>query len=214
MDILMPQLGETVAEGTISVWAKAVGDSVQPGDVLFEIETDKSSMEITATVAGKLAAINVEKGKTVPVGTVVAVIAEAGTGAVPVFVQAWLQAHGFHDVHQPGRHGNTPLMEAAWRGESAIVQALLARGDEDSGASLKGTQEFSFAKKGGGFLQKERRRLLIRRTSAESEDAAPKKMARRAVVQAEQAVVQAPAAPRGPSSSQVDRSKTSWRWTA
>ena len=78
MDILMPQLGETVAEGTISVWAKAVGDSVQPGDVLFEIETDKSSMEITATVAGKLAAINVEKGKTVPVGTVVAVIAEAG----------------------------------------------------------------------------------------------------------------------------------------
>jgi pyruvate dehydrogenase E2 component (dihydrolipoamide acetyltransferase) len=81
MDILMPQLGETVAEGTISVWAKAVGDSVQPGDVLFEIETDKSSMEITATVAGKLAVINVEKGKTVPVGTVVAVIAEAGGAA-------------------------------------------------------------------------------------------------------------------------------------
>lgn len=81
MDILMPQLGETVAEGTISVWAKAVGDVVQPGDVLFEIETDKSSMEITATAAGKLVAVHVEKGKTVPVGTVVAVIAEDGAPA-------------------------------------------------------------------------------------------------------------------------------------
>ncbi len=78
MDILMPQLGETVAEGTLSVWAKAVGDMVQPGDVLFEIETDKTSMEITATVAGKLVAIHVEKGKTVPVGTVVAVVAQDG----------------------------------------------------------------------------------------------------------------------------------------
>ena len=78
MDILMPQLGETVAEGTLSVWAKSVGDMVQPGDVLFEIETDKTSMEITATVAGKLVAIHVEKGKTVPVGTVVAVVAQDG----------------------------------------------------------------------------------------------------------------------------------------
>lgn len=57
-----------------------------------------------------------------------AVTAEADAGAVPAFVQTWLQAHGFQDAHQPGHHGNTPLMEAAWRGESAIVQALLALG--------------------------------------------------------------------------------------
>lgn len=57
-----------------------------------------------------------------------AVTADTDAGGVPAFVQAWLQAHGFHDAHQPGRHGNTPLMEAAWRGESAIVQALLAMG--------------------------------------------------------------------------------------
>ena len=49
MDILMPQLGETVAEGKITVWFKSVGDAVKPGDNLFEIETDKTSMEVPAT---------------------------------------------------------------------------------------------------------------------------------------------------------------------
>ena len=81
MDILMPQLGETVTEGTVSLWAKAVGEAVQPGDPLFEIETDKSSMEIPATCAGVLSEIRVPKGAVVAVGTVVAVITEAGTGA-------------------------------------------------------------------------------------------------------------------------------------
>jgi pyruvate/2-oxoglutarate dehydrogenase complex dihydrolipoamide acyltransferase (E2) component len=52
MDILMPQLGETVAEGKITTWFKSVGDAVKPGDNLFEIETDKVSMEVPATSAG------------------------------------------------------------------------------------------------------------------------------------------------------------------
>lgn len=84
MDILMPQLGETVTEGTLAIWAKAVGDKVQPGDILFEIETDKSSMEIPVTVAGVVKEIRVPKGAVVPVGTVVAVIAvEGGVEAAP-----------------------------------------------------------------------------------------------------------------------------------
>jgi pyruvate dehydrogenase E2 component (dihydrolipoamide acetyltransferase) len=78
MDILMPQLGETVTEGTLAVWAKAVGDAVQPGDILFEIETDKTSMEIPVTVTGVVKEIRVPKGSVVPVGTVVAVIAVKG----------------------------------------------------------------------------------------------------------------------------------------
>ncbi|MGD9841301.1 MAG: dihydrolipoamide acetyltransferase family protein [Steroidobacteraceae bacterium] len=84
MDILMPQLGETVTEGTLAIWAKAVGDAVQPGDILFEIETDKSSMEIPVTVAGIVKEIRVPKGAVVPVGTVVAVIqVEGGAAAEP-----------------------------------------------------------------------------------------------------------------------------------
>jgi pyruvate dehydrogenase E2 component (dihydrolipoamide acetyltransferase) len=78
MDILMPQLGETVTEGKITVWFKAVGDAVKPGDNLFEIETEKTSMEVPATSAGVLTEIRVPVGATVPVGVVVAVVAEAG----------------------------------------------------------------------------------------------------------------------------------------
>jgi pyruvate dehydrogenase E2 component (dihydrolipoamide acetyltransferase) len=84
MDILMPQLGETVAEGKITKWFKAAGDSVKPGDNLFEIETDKTSMEVPATEAGVLTEIRVREGDVVPVGAVVAIISGAATaGAAP-----------------------------------------------------------------------------------------------------------------------------------
>jgi len=62
MDVLMPQLGETVAEGKITKWFKNAGDAVQAGDNLFEIETDKTSMEVPATFAGTLSAINFQVG--------------------------------------------------------------------------------------------------------------------------------------------------------
>jgi pyruvate dehydrogenase E2 component (dihydrolipoamide acetyltransferase) len=82
MDVLMPQLGETVAEGKITKWFKSAGDAIKPGDNLFEIETDKVSMEVPATGAGVLAEIRVPEGEVAPVGAVVAVISD-GTGAVP-----------------------------------------------------------------------------------------------------------------------------------
>jgi len=81
MDVLMPQLGETVAEGKITKWFKSAGDAVKPGDNLFEIETDKVSMEVPSTETGVLAEIRVQAGAVAPVGAVVAVIAGAG-GAV------------------------------------------------------------------------------------------------------------------------------------
>ncbi len=83
MDILMPQLGETVAEGKITKWFKAAGDAVKPGDNLFEIETDKTSMEVPATSEGVLSEIRVREGDVVPVGAVVAVISGAASSAAP-----------------------------------------------------------------------------------------------------------------------------------
>ena len=77
MDVLMPQLGETVAEGKIVKWFKAAGDAVKPGDNLFEIETDKTSMEVPATAAGTLTDIRFQVGEVAKVGAVVAVIAVA-----------------------------------------------------------------------------------------------------------------------------------------
>jgi pyruvate dehydrogenase E2 component (dihydrolipoamide acetyltransferase) len=77
----MPQLGETVAEGKIVKWFKAAGDAVKPGDNLFEIETDKTSMEVPATFGGTLAAIAFGVGETAKVGAVVAQILAAGETA-------------------------------------------------------------------------------------------------------------------------------------
>ena len=78
----MPQLGETVAEGKIVKWFKSAGDSVKPGENLFEIETDKTSMEVPATSAGTLTDIRFQVGETAKVGAVVAIIADGGTSAV------------------------------------------------------------------------------------------------------------------------------------
>jgi pyruvate dehydrogenase E2 component (dihydrolipoamide acetyltransferase) len=83
MDVLMPQLGETVAEGKITKWFKSAGEQIKPGDNLFEIETDKVSMEVPSTTAGVLSEIRVVAGEVAPVGAVVAVIAD-GAGAVEV----------------------------------------------------------------------------------------------------------------------------------
>src|SRR5665811_2302512 len=81
VDVLMPQLGETVAEGKIVKWFKSAGDAVKPGDNLFEIETDKTSMEVPATSAGTLSEIRFGVGEVAKVGAVVAVI--SGAGASP-----------------------------------------------------------------------------------------------------------------------------------
>jgi pyruvate dehydrogenase E2 component (dihydrolipoamide acetyltransferase) len=77
MDVLMPQLGETVSEGRITQWFKAVGEAVKPGENLFEIETDKVSMEVPAITAGVLTEIRIPAGEVAPVGAVVAVIRDA-----------------------------------------------------------------------------------------------------------------------------------------
>jgi pyruvate dehydrogenase E2 component (dihydrolipoamide acetyltransferase) len=88
MEILMPQLGETVAEGKITTWFKSVGDTVKPGDNLFEIETDKVSMEVPATSAGVLEQIRVVAGEVAPVGAVVAVLRGAAASVAAQVGQA------------------------------------------------------------------------------------------------------------------------------
>jgi pyruvate dehydrogenase E2 component (dihydrolipoamide acetyltransferase) len=88
MDVLMPQLGETVAEGKITQWFKSAGDAIKPGDNLFEIETDKVSMEVPSTTAGVLAEIRVPAGEVAPVGAVVAVIADGAAASAPPAAEA------------------------------------------------------------------------------------------------------------------------------
>jgi 2-oxoglutarate dehydrogenase E2 component (dihydrolipoamide succinyltransferase) len=86
MDVLMPQLGETVLEGTVATWYKKAGDSVAKGDVLLDVETDKAATEIEAQADGVLSSIEVPEGETVDVGTLLAVISADGEAveAAPV----------------------------------------------------------------------------------------------------------------------------------
>ncbi|HLQ59936.1 MAG TPA: biotin/lipoyl-containing protein, partial [Gemmatimonadales bacterium] len=83
VEVLMPQMGESIAEGTLSKWLKKVGDPVKRDEPLFEISTDKVDAEIPAPAAGVLAEIKVQEGQTVPVQTLVAVLETEKGAAAP-----------------------------------------------------------------------------------------------------------------------------------
>ena len=74
MEIIMPSLGETVDEGKVVKWLKKVGDEIKEGDILCEVETDKTAAEIPSTVNGKLTEIIAQEGDTIPVGGKIATV--------------------------------------------------------------------------------------------------------------------------------------------
>jgi len=80
-EITLPQLGETVTEGTITKWFKKVGDTVALDEPLFEVSTDKVDTEVPSPISGVLTEIRVAEGDTVPVGTVIAVVGDASAAA-------------------------------------------------------------------------------------------------------------------------------------
>src|ERR1700732_4755736 len=97
VDVIMPQMGESIFEGTITKWLKKAGDKIEHDEPLFEISTDKVDAEIPAPSAGVLKEIKVNEGQTVPIQTVVAVIdatgaaraaAPAATPAAPAKTEA------------------------------------------------------------------------------------------------------------------------------
>src|ERR671910_1277632 len=78
--IRMPQLGETIVEGTILKWLKQEGETIERDEPLFEISTDKVDTEVPSSVGGTVTKILVEEGQTVPVGTDLAEVSEEGAG--------------------------------------------------------------------------------------------------------------------------------------
>src|SRR5262245_16812601 len=91
-DVLMPQLGESIAEGTIVKWLKKIGDTVQRDERLLEISTDKVDAEIPAPDAGVLVEILAKEGETVSVNSVIAKLGAAGEAAPPAKAEAVGQA--------------------------------------------------------------------------------------------------------------------------
>src|SRR3981189_1132830 len=82
-DVVMPQMGESITEGTITKWLKKPGDTIQRDEPLFEISTDKVDAEIPSPSAGTLKEIKIAEGATVQINTVVATIDETGSGSTP-----------------------------------------------------------------------------------------------------------------------------------
>ena len=81
-DVVMPRLSDSMEEGTVLQWLKAVGDEVAVGDELVEIETDKANMAYEADVAGTLTEILVPEGETVAIGTPIARVGDSAGGAL------------------------------------------------------------------------------------------------------------------------------------
>ncbi len=82
-DVVMPQMGESIVEGTLTKWLKKAGRAVERDEPLFEISTDKVDTEIPSPAAGTLAEVLVEEGKTVGINTIVARIDENGRARLP-----------------------------------------------------------------------------------------------------------------------------------
>src|SRR4029078_6569725 len=99
--VVMPQMGESIAEGTIVRWIKKVGDSVDRDEPLFEISNDKVDAEIPSPAAGVLVDISVKEGETVPVNSVVATIGEPGARPATTAPAAGAHAPRAGGTHRP-----------------------------------------------------------------------------------------------------------------
>jgi pyruvate dehydrogenase E2 component (dihydrolipoamide acetyltransferase) len=140
-DVLMPQLGESITEGTIVRWVKAVGDVVDLDEPLFEISTDKVDAEIPSPVGGVVMAIKAEVGETVPVNSVVAVIGgqgESADGPSPTAIGLPVQTKSVLGDGQPERADETASSQPMSRRLSPVVNRLAAEHGVDP-STLVGT---------------------------------------------------------------------------
>ncbi len=157
-DILMPQMGESITEGTITKWLKKVGDTVQRDEPIFEISTDKVDAEIPSPTAGVLTEIKVPEGSTVTVNSIVAVI--GGGAAAP----ATASASPVPAASQPAAPAAQPAAASATQGEaprsSPLVRKMASENNVDlsavsgSGASGRITKQDMESHLAGGGAAK------------------------------------------------------------
>jgi pyruvate dehydrogenase E2 component (dihydrolipoamide acetyltransferase) len=128
MDVVMPQMGESIAEGTIVRWMKKVGDSVDRDEPLFEISTDKVDAEVPSPSAGVIAEILAQEGETVPVNSVVAVIRGAGEPVVasPSAPAATPGGRALREAVPPAETSSRAAENLARERSSPLVRQLAA----------------------------------------------------------------------------------------
>ena len=136
-EVLMPQMGESITEGTITKWLKKVGDSVQRDEPIFEISTDKVDAEIPSPIAGKLTEIKVNEGQTVTINTVVALI--GGAPAAPaVAPSAPASVPGAAPAAQQNGKPSAAVPAAASQGEPQRSSPLVRKIAKENNVDLSG----------------------------------------------------------------------------
>jgi len=138
-DVIMPQMGESIFEGTITKWLKKPGDSVQQDEPLFEISTDKVDAEIPAPVAGVLSQIKAAEGETVQVNTVVAVIGGSAAGATSAPTSNAASSAAAESAHAVEASSAAAEAEAASAGTNARPRSspLVRRIAKDNNLDLR-----------------------------------------------------------------------------
>jgi pyruvate dehydrogenase E2 component (dihydrolipoamide acetyltransferase) len=132
-DVVMPRLSDSMEEGTVLAWMKAVGDDVALGDELVEIETDKANMVYESDVAGTLIEILAEEGATLPIGEVIARVGDAGDGPVTAGPEA---QPGALPETLPQPPVSAPRAETAAPGERIKASPLARRMAGEQGIEL------------------------------------------------------------------------------
>ncbi len=122
VEVIMPQMGESIFEGTVTKWLKKPGDKIERDEPLFEISTDKVDAEIPSPVAGVLAEIKIQAGATVEVNTVVAVIGEGGGHAS--FPASVIKPATIPTTSVAANHSATDVPQAPTKAKSASPQVM------------------------------------------------------------------------------------------
>jgi pyruvate dehydrogenase E2 component (dihydrolipoamide acetyltransferase) len=136
--VTMPQLGETVVEGTIVKWLKSEGDSIERDEPLFEISTDKVDTEVPSPVAGVLKEIKIQEGETVEVGTELAVVDESGDGQAAAPTPEKEADQETPDQPEPGQEPEGPAAEAQPQEESGRAEEPMQQEPTRAGAAGDG----------------------------------------------------------------------------
>ena len=124
-EVVMPQMGESITEGTVSKWLKAVGDKIDKDEALLEISTDKVDAEVPSPVAGTLLAINVREGETVEVGAVLALVGASGATVTAL-------------TPKPETPGSAPVVEAP-KPEPPVQTIAMAAAASNGGSNGNAT---------------------------------------------------------------------------
>ena len=202
VDMLMPQMGESITEATVSRWLKSVGDSVKKDEMILEISTDKVDSEIPAPASGVLAEVKAGEGDTVPVKTIIAIIETEGAGAASSTSEAPASAQPVETAPQqqeqpaaPTMNGHSSSTKQSQSNSDRFYSPLVKSLAEKHGIALEELDDLSGSGQGGRFTKQDFMDYLNNRDASSKQPA-------------QQVTAPLPAAPQAPAPAVEQRANT------